>query len=512
MVDAENIQHRIAEFPVHGACFEQIVAIANKALFVEFPQDHEVFQNKRQQQGTLWVYDFQKNDYEIASEDVNAVQVNSSGQTALYFYENEVRLVEAGVVENETIPMPSSAKDYGHENGWIDLDRFRVSVDYQKEWQQMFQETWRLQKEFFWKESSPHLDWESIYERYASLLPRVKTRSELSDLIWEMQGELGTSHTYEYGGDYEPFPYVAIGKLGADWHYDKQIKKYIFHRIYRGDVWNPNEHSPLAEFGNDVQEGDAILSINGRDVKRKISPEELLIHQANQYVSLQIKRQGSVHDVLVLTLNSERQVRYRDWVYQNQKLVDELSENKVGYIHIPDMQKRGIAEFFRAYLVQTEKEALIIDIRYNEGGMTSSIILEKLSNRRLGYDVPRWGSPDVYPAHTHKGTLTLLVNEFTGSDGDMFAHSFKELGLGQVIGKQTWGGVIGIDSRYRLTDGTIVTQPQYAAWFYNGGWDLENQGVMPDTVIEISPEDFDSKNDTQLQHAIQATLASILPE
>ncbi len=505
-IDLEGLEHRIAEFPIHAGRFEQMVALTNKVLLVEYPQDHETFQSQSAPQGTLWVYDLQKNDYEVAAEDVNFVQVTPSGQTALYFYDKDVRLAEAGVIENDAPPLPASAKDYGHEHGWIHLDRFKVCIDFQKEWNQMFQETWQLQKEFFWKKDAPHLDWDSIHQLYADLLPRVSTRAELSDLIWEMQGELGTSHAYEYGGDYEAVPDVSVGKLGADWHYDQASQKYLLHQIYRGDVWNPNEHSPLAEFGVNLQEGDAILSINGQPVKPKTPPEKLLLQQAGQPVDLQIDRQGEVLKFAVIPLHSDRQVRYRHWVHHNQTLVDKLSEGKIGYLHIPDMQRRGIAEFFRAYLVQVEKEALIIDARYNEGGMTSPIILEKLSNRRLGYDFPRWGGAEVYPAHTHKGCLTLLVNEFTGSDGDMFAHSFRELELGEVIGKQTWGGVIGIDSRYRLADGTTVTQPQYAAWFYQGAWSLENKGVVPDTIVDLHPEDT---TDAQLQYAIQTTLKSL---
>ena len=183
-----------------------------------------------------------------------------------------------------------------------------------------------------------------------------------------------------------------------------------------------------------------------------------------------------------------------------------MSNEQIGYIHIPDMSSNGISEFHRGYLSQVDRKGLIIDVRYNAGGMVSPLILEKLSHRHLGYDIPRWGSPESYPYHTLRGYLVVIANQFTGSDGDMFTESFRQLKLGKIIGKRTWGGVIGIDSRYQLVDGTTTTQPQYSILFHNSGWSIENHGVEPDIEVEDTPQSFNQKEDLILQKAINEIL------
>jgi tricorn protease len=206
------------------------------------------------------------------------------------------------------------------------------------------------------------------------------------------------------------------------------------------------------------------------------------------------------------TLRSERAARYRDWVEGNRHFVAEQTAGRVGYLHIPDMSTQGLAEFHRGFLAQVHLAGLILDVRYNAGGMVSPLILEKLAHRHLGYDVRRWGAPESYPYHTLRGHLLALTNQFAGSDGDMFSYSFRELKMGPLLGKRTWGGVIGIDSRYQLVDGTTTTQPQYSIWFHKAGWNVENQGVVPDEEIEDAPHDYAAGRDAQLERSIQRML------
>ena len=193
-------------------------------------------------------------------------------------------------------------------------------------------------------------------------------------------------------------------------------------------------------------------------------------------------------------------------VKENIKTVDSLTGGRVGYLHIPDMSTHGIAEFHRGYLAQVDREGLIVDARYNAGGMVSPLILEKLAHRHLGFDVPRWGTPESYPYHTLRGHLIVIANQFTGSDGDMFTTSFRQLQLGQLVGKRTWGGVIGIDGRYQLVDGTTTTQPQYSIWFHHAGWSVENHGVDPDIQVEDTPQSYINNEDTQLERTVKEML------
>lgn len=496
-IDLEGIEHRIIEFPVKAGLYQQIFGLPHKAIFTEFPLTDELEEHEddKEEKGTgvLWCYDFEKQELEEQAREVSWMETTASGQTLLYFSENHIRVVEAGH------PVPDEhdvGSDPSRKTGWLDLRRVRISVDYPAEWQQMFREAWRLQKEFFWRKDLSGVDWGKIYQRYEPLLKRLGSRAELSDLIWEMHGELGTSHAYEFGGDYHPSPAYRIGRLAVDLEYDRRRKCYLFQRIYQGDVWKTNEHSPLSEPGIQIQEGDCLVAIGGIPVDAQTSPGQLLVNQAGQEVLLSVKapqKQAKVRHVVVKTLVSDKQARYREWVNANTRFVNEKTEGRVGYLHIPDMHTWGISEFHRGYLSQTDKSGLIIDVRYNAGGMVSPLILEKLSHRHLGYDVPRWGVPEAYPYHTLQGHLFVLANGFTGSDGDMFCQSFKTLKLGKLLGKRTWGGVIGIDHRYHLVDGTVTTQPQYSAWFHDAAWSVENYGVTPDIEVDFPPPRLYSK-------------------
>ena len=506
-IDLEGIRERIVEFPVPEGLYEQVLGLPNKVLFTETPLlgaiHGEGVEPEDNNQGVLWVYDFEKQEKEVIAHEVDQVEVNPAGKTMLYFSGNQIRILEAGV------PVPDESESDGspsRKSGWLDLSRVRIAINYQDEWSQMFREAWRLQKEFFWNEQLSGVDWNAVYRRYENLLSRIGSRSELSDLIWEMQGELGTSHAYEYGGDYPFSPQYPVGQLGADLEYEPSRKAWVFRKIYRGDIWRVHQHSPLAEPGQQVQENDLLLEIGGVPLDGSTSPGELLVHQAGQAVQLTVKTPGkkeSKRKIIVKTLIHEGKTRYREWVKQNLKFVEAQSEGRVGYLHIPDMDTEGIAEFHRGFLSQVDREGLIIDARFNAGGWVSPLVLEKLTHRHLGYDVPRWGSPESYPYHTLRGHLVLITNQFTGSDGDMFTASFKQLKLGKVIGKRTWGGVVGIDGRYQLVDGTTTTQPQYSIWFHHAGWSVENYGVDPDLVVEDPPQSYSNGMDHQLKQAVE---------
>ncbi len=512
-IDLEGIKNRVVEFPVPESLYEQVVGLPNRVLFTEYPirgAMDEAPDNPNQEEGLLWVWDFEKGERETLAQDVGTLQVSVSGRTLLYTSGTRVRVLEAGVAVPEDGDETPSRR-----TGWLDLSRVRISINYPQEWAQMFRETWRLQQEFFWTEDMSGVDWQRVFKRYEKLLPRISSRSELSDLIWEMQGELGTSHAYEYGGDYPFSPRYPVGWLGADLEYDSERTAWIFQRIYAGDLWCRNGHSPLAEPGVLVQQGDLLLEVAGMPLDAKTTPGELLVNQAGEQIILTVASQDAPdkrRHLVVRTLASERNTRYREWVQANAKFVSEATSGRVGYLHIPDMAELGIAEFHRGYLAQVGRDGLIIDVRYNAGGMVSPLILEKLMHRHLGYDVPRWGTPESYPYHTLRGHLLALTNQFAGSDGDMFTASFRELGLGPVVGKRTWGGVIGIDSRYQLVDGTTTTQPQYSIWFHHAGWSVENYGVDPDIEVEDSPQSYQEGRDLQLECAVEVMLKRLEDE
>jgi tricorn protease len=336
------------------------------------------------------------------------------------------------------------------------------------------------------------------------VLARVGTRAEFSDLMWEMQGELGTSHCYELGGDYQTRPNWRQGFLGADIDYDRRQRGWLVRRIPQGDSWDIDARSPLAAPGLNLEAGDQITAIGGESVDRNLSPDQRLVNMADRDVQLTIRRKERrrTDTLTVRTLDDEGDLRYRDWVEGNRAWVHSRSRGKVGYVHVPDMGPWGYAEFHRYYGPESDRDGLIIDVRFNRGGHVSQLLLEKLMRRRIGYDISRWGEPLPYPDVAPVGPMVALTNEYAGSDGDIFSHAFKLMGLGPLIGKRTWGGVVGIWPRTALVDGTVTTQPEFAYWFEDVGFDVENYGTNPDIEVDIRPQDYAAGRDTQLERGL----------
>ncbi len=283
----------------------------------------------------------------------------------------------------------------------------------------------------------------------------------------------------------------------------------------RGDSWDPRATSPLAAPGLDVAEGDQILAIDGRPVDQRVSPYERLVDRAGRPVHLTVRRGRRAPRVIAVeTLKAEWPLRYRDWVESNRRRVHTESDGRVGYVHVPDMGPWGYAEFHRYFGSEVDRSGLIIDVRQNRGGHVSQLLLEKLVRRRIGYDLTRWGRPVSYPTDAPMGPMVALTDEYSGSDGDIFSHAFKLYGLGPLIGKRTWGGVIGIYPRHALVDGTITTQPEVSFWFEDVGWGVENYGTDPDIEVDIRPQDHREGRDPQLDRAlreIQRLIAKLKP-
>ncbi|HEY8298233.1 MAG TPA: PDZ domain-containing protein [Candidatus Baltobacteraceae bacterium] len=508
-IDFDGIAGRILGFPVEEGDYGQLVAVKGRVFFTKFdvrgikPVGRSW--DEEDGAGTLLAYDFEQQRCAVFAPDVNEIAIAGDHHTLVYRSHDRLRVLDAlGDLPDEGDEPPKPAGDAGRKSGWLDLDRISVEIDARDEWAQMYREAWRLQTEHFWVEDMSDIDWDRVFDRYAAVLPRVRTRAELSDLIWEMQGELGTSHAYEYGGDHRIPPQYRRGFLGADLAYDASSDGWKIERIYRGDSWNRESDSPLAEPGLEIREGDILLAIAGKRLSRTITPQQLLVHTAGREVSLTMQaRKGGERRVTVKTLESEQGLRYRAWVDANRAYVHERSGGKIGYVHIPDMGPWGFSEFHRGYLSEYDRRGLIVDVRYNRGGHVSPLLLEKLARKRVGYDVGRYSSKPVpYPPESVGGPIVAITNANAGSDGDIFSHCFKLMGLGPLVGKRTWGGVIGINPYHRLVDGTITTQPEFSFWFKDVGWNVENYGTDPDYDIDFAPQDYRNGKDPQLDFAL----------
>ncbi len=509
VIDLEGIANRALPFPVAEGKYTSIRGIKGKALFLSFPIEGTVSQpgEKHEPRGHIDSYDFEAHKTEYPFDGVSDFDLSRDCKTLIYRSRQRLRVLTAG----DKAPKGENGDRTNRETGWLDLSRVKVSVQPAAEWEQMFAEAWRLQREHFWTEDMSGIDWGAIYEQYAPLVERVSSRSELSDLFWEIQGELGTSHAYEIGGEYRQRPHYSQGFLGVNWSYDAENVRYRIAHIVQGDSADSKATSPLTSPGLNVHAGDAVIAINGQRVGPNRSPQELLVNQANNEVQLTIEDATSKETrvITVKALSDEHPARYREWVENNRHIVHEKSQGRVGYIHIPDMGGEGFAEFHRSYLTEYDYPGLLIDVRHNRGGHVSGLLLEKLARRRIGYNFPRWGQPTPYPDESPRGPMVALADENSASDGDIFSHSFKLMGLGPLIGKRTWGGVIGISPQHALVDGTRTTQPEYAFWFKDVGWNVENYGTDPDIEVDIAPQDFVNKIDPQLDRAIAEALRLI---
>lgn len=503
-IDFDGILNRCIAFPFGEGSYSQLCAARGRILFLSFPlrgisRDFS-WNEEHFEPASLIVYDFAEQKTAVLQTGLYSMRIGADNQSLVYRTRERLRVIDA-LQPTSKVP-DGQTETPGRATGFVDLGRCRVMVEPRKEWAQMYREAWRLQREHFWDEKMSAVDWDLVFERYALLLPKIRTRSELSDLIWEMQGELGTSHAYEFGGDKpDPLPYYK-GFLGADLTYDSKSDGYRISKILRGESWDHEADSPLAEPGLEIEEGDVILAVNGKRVSKGLSVDELLIKAGAAHVQLSLKKGSGTRNVTVKTLHSDRYLRYRNWVETNREIVSKATKDKVGYIHIPDMGPFGFAEFHRSYLTEFHHDGLIIDVRYNRGGHISYLLLEKLMRRRIGYDVQRWGQPQPYPVESPAGPLVAITNQFAGSDGDIFSHCFKLYELGPLVGKRTWGGVIGIHPRHRLVDTTITTQPEYSFWFQDVGWAVENYGTDPDYEVDFRPQDYRDGKDPQLERAI----------
>jgi len=503
-IDAEGFAERVLAFPIEPGRFVRIKAgDGGKILMLRARVDGAL--------GSRWdsteppadrdllLYDLEELEEKTLCSDITSFRLGNGGKTLVIRKGNKLRAVKL------SDKLPKEGKP-GRKSGGIDLGRVRVPVDPAVEWPQMLREAWRLQRDHFWDPKMSNIDWQGVFDRYRPLLDRVTTRTEFSDLVWMMQGELGTSHAYEMGGDHRKGRSYPLGQLGADIAWDGE--GWRIEHIVRGDSWNAKASSPLAAPGINVCSGQYILSVDGSDTSRMASPASLMVNLGGCKVELGISEapKGERRLITVTCARSEAGMRYREWVEGNRATIHEATDGKVGYVHIPDMGPAGFAEFFRGYIAESDRLGLIVDARFNRGGHVSQLLLEKLARRRLGYDIQRHGEAQSYPAYSVVGPIVGLTNEYAGSDGDIFSHSFKMLKLGTLIGTRTWGGVIGIHPRERLTDGSFTTQPEFSFWFNDVGYGVENYGTDPDILVEIPPHE---SGDPQLEKAVAVALAQL---
>lgn len=395
----------------------------------------------------------------------------------------------------------------------VSTDGLMVDRVPQQEWVEIFNEVWRRYRDFFYVQNMHGYDWQALREQYRPLVDYVANRSDLNYVLGEMISELSVSHAYIAGGDFEIPRRAPVALPGAKIELDSAAGRYRIVKIYAGQNEEEIYRSPLTEVGVDVKEGDYILAIDGHDLTPKDNPYQLLRNKANRPVQLTVNSKPSTdgsRNISYRPITSETNLLYLAWVTQNRDYVSKATNGKVGYIHIPDMGADGIREFIKYFYPQIRKEGLVVDVRGNGGGNVSQMLIERLRRDLLGTDFARTDTvTNTYPGTIFYGPKVCLINETSASDGDIFPYMFRQAGLGPLIGKRTWGGVVGISGHGPLIDGGQVFVPEFATADTTGKYVIEGHGVDPDIVVENDPAAVLSGHDAQLDKGIEEILKSL---
>jgi tricorn protease len=386
----------------------------------------------------------------------------------------------------------------------------RMWIDPREEWAQIFDEAWRMQQQYFYAGNLHGIDWQAVYDKYRPLLPHVGRREDLNALLVKMIAELQAGHNRVRGGDVYRSNGVSAGLLGANFEIDDG--RYRLSKVYSGESWNPFLRGPLTEPGNEAREGEYILAINGEALTADDNIFRMLEGTEDKQVTLTVGPEADgdeARDIVVTPTGSEGALRLWNWIETNRAQVAEATDGRVGYIYLPNTAGAGYTFFNRYFFTQLDKDALIIDERANGGGQAANYIVEVLSRRHLSSWVDRDGMPYNTPAGALHGPKTMLIDQDAGSGGDYLPYTFRELGIGQLIGTRTWGGLIGISANPPLVDGGFMTVPFFRFVDTDGEWSVENEGVAPDIEVELDPVATNNGRDTQLERAIEHILAEL---
>ncbi len=502
-LDPDGFEQRVVAFPVPSGRFRDLQAARDGVLWIREAADSGELGARRagvEGEPPGHAVEF------FSFVDRKVVELVDRADSARVSGDGERVVVRAGdEVSVRLTARPVKPED--SELVTVDLSRLRFELDPVAEWHQMFDENARIMRDHYWRADLNGVDWDAVVARYRPLVARLAGHDDLVDLLWETVAELNTSHAYVDAGSHAGDGERRLGLLGAD--LSPAAGGWRIDWILPGESSDPAARSPLRAAGVAAQPGDLVVAVSGRPVDPTVGPAAALIGTADKPVELTLRSGNRDRRVVVVPLGDEEPLRYQDWVLGRSAYVREHSGGRLGYVHVPDMMSPGWAQLHRDLHLATETEGLVVDVRYNRGGHTSQLVLERLARRVVGWTVARHADQArPYPSLAPRGPVIFVANEFSGSDGDIVNAGAQAMGLGPVVGRRTWGGVVGIDGRFDLVDGTSITQPRYATWLQGYDWAVENHGVDPDIEVVHSPDDYEreSEADPQLDRAIAEAL------
>jgi tricorn protease len=392
-------------------------------------------------------------------------------------------------------------------DGKINTSQLQVKVDPIAEWRQIYREGWRINRDFLYDAEKHGADWDAMYKKYEPFLKHVAHRSDLSYILANLIGELTIGHSWAGGGDVPRPESVPVGLLGADFEVDSG--HYRIKKIYTGENWNPGLRAPLTAPGLKVNEGDYILEVNRKPIKPPANIYSAFEATANKQTSLRINskpsREGS-ELVTVVPVRSESSLRTRDWIEDNRRKVDKMSGGRLAYVYLPNTSYSGYINFNRYYFSQQHKQGAIIDERFNGGGSAADYFVDLMSRPLMNYWATRDGQEFTTPAAQIFGPKVMIINEYAGSGGDALPYYFRFRKIGPLVGKRTWGGLVGHHGGMGLIDGGYISSPNLAFYNIEGEWDVENKGVAPDIMVEMTPALVIEGKDPQLEQAVEKAL------
>jgi len=505
-IDLEGLNERIVAVPVAESNYGNLQAGEDGDLFyidaVQPGATNPPPGESAEKENRLVRFDFEKKETKVLLSDVTDFAISHDG-TYLIVQKADASLATAKI-EDEVKLEP------------LDLGGVRVQVDPREEWAQIFDEAWRMEKEYFYADNLHGLDWDGVYRQYRPLVDHVGRREDLNDLIVEMIAELQVGHNRAGGGDVYKGESAKTGLLGANFVIENG--RYRLAQVYTGGAWNPFVKAPLAVPGNEARQGEYLLAVNGVGLTDADNLFARLQGTVGQQVALRVGPEANgrnARDIVVVPVDDERELRLWSWIEANRRQVDDATGGRVGYIYLPNTAGAGYTFFNRMFFSQLDKEALIIDERSNAGGQAANYIVEVLSRRHLSGWADRDGLIYNTPAGALHGPKLMLIDQDAGSGGDYLPHTFRYLGIGKLLGTRTWGGLIGISANPPLMDGGRIVVPFFRFFDPEGNWSVENEGVAPDIEVNLDPIATNRGEDTQLQAAIveiQRQLEGFVPE
>ncbi len=490
-INFDNFERRIIMLPPEAGNMSQLAAVEGKVLFMRYPNS-----GSGGGESALMYYDLKDRKEKTIIKNVSSYRLSANGKKLLVRQGNNAAIIDVG---------PNKKMDKT-----IALEEMESTINPRDEWTQIFNDAWRFQRDFFYDDEMHGVDWEAKREQYGNMIKYAMTRNDVNYILGELIGELDASHTYRGGGDQEIPDQKAVGYLGVDW--EKANDHFKVKTIIRGAEWDYEVRSPLDEPGVDVKEGDYILAVNGMPLKDYTDPWAAFEGLAGKTVELTVNSKPSWEDaktVVVKTLRSETRLRNLAWIEQNRKRVDEASGGKIGYIYVPSTGVGGQNELVRQFYGQWNKEGLVVDERFNNGGQIPDRFIELLNRKPLAYWSVRDGKNWQWPPVANFGSMAMLINGWSGSGGDAFPDYFKKAGLGPLIGSRTWGGLIGISGAPTLIDGGSVTVPTFRMYNPDGTWFKEGHGVDPDIEVKEDPTALAKGIDPQLEKSIEEVMEQI---